>query len=163
MFALELDRRLRAPARRVKSIAAHPGYAATNLQTAAPPLVDRLVMQCHQRLLAQSADLGALPDLYAATEPGLAGGSYAGPDGIGELRGHPQLVSPSRAARDQAVAKRLWEECESLTGGALRRSGAPGEPPELSGSVRARARSRCVPNSTAVDRAAARPRRGSAA
>jgi len=115
MLALELDRRLRAAGSEIKSMGAHPGYAATNLQTAAPPLADRLVMHVTNFVMAQSADMGALPILYAATAPGLAGGSYAGPDGIAEQRGHPKLVSPSRAARDQAAAKRLWEECESLT------------------------------------------------
>jgi NAD(P)-dependent dehydrogenase (short-subunit alcohol dehydrogenase family) len=116
MFALELDRRLRASGSTIKSLAAHPGYAATNLQTAAPPLVDRLVMQVSNLLIAQSADMGALPTLYAATEPGLEGGLYVGPDSIGEFRGHPHVVSPSRAARDEPTASRLWDVCEQLTG-----------------------------------------------
>jgi NAD(P)-dependent dehydrogenase (short-subunit alcohol dehydrogenase family) len=116
MFALELDRRLRASGSTVKSLAAHPGYAATNLQTAAPPLLDRLVMTVTNVIVAQSADKGALPSLYAATEPDLKGGSYVGPDGIGEFRGHPRLVSTSRAARDEDVAARLWTAAEELTG-----------------------------------------------
>jgi NAD(P)-dependent dehydrogenase (short-subunit alcohol dehydrogenase family) len=116
MFALELDRRLRAAGSTVKSVAAHPGYAATNLQSAAAPLLDRLVMQAANPILAQSADRGALPTLYAATYPGLAAGSYVGPDGIGEFRGHPHLVSPNRAARDEDVAARLWSVSEELTG-----------------------------------------------
>jgi len=116
MIALELDRRLRATGSTVKSLAAHPGYAATNLQTAAAPLVDRAVMIVTNLLLAQSADAGALPSLYAATEPGLEGGSYVGPDGIGEFRGHPKLVCPSGAARDKQVAARLWTVSEQLTG-----------------------------------------------
>ncbi|HXR27981.1 MAG TPA: oxidoreductase [Solirubrobacteraceae bacterium] len=115
LFALELDRRLRASGSQVKSLAAHPGYAATNLQTAAAPAVDRLVMQVTNLFMAQSADMGALPTLYAATEPGLQGGTYVGPDGIGEFRGHPHAVSPNRAARDEQVAARLWELCEELT------------------------------------------------
>jgi NAD(P)-dependent dehydrogenase (short-subunit alcohol dehydrogenase family) len=116
MFALELDRRLRAAGSSIESVAAHPGYAATNLQTAAPPLLDRLVMRASNIFLAQSADMGALPVLYAATYPGLEGGSYVGPDGIGEFRGHPHLVSPNRAARDEDVAARLWAVSEELTG-----------------------------------------------
>jgi NAD(P)-dependent dehydrogenase (short-subunit alcohol dehydrogenase family) len=116
MFALELDRRLRAAGSTVKSVAAHPGYSATNLQTAAAPLLDRLVMQAANPILAQGAEQGALPTLYAATFPGLAGGSYVGPDGFGELRGHPHLVSPNRAARDEDVAARLWGVSEELTG-----------------------------------------------
>ena len=116
MCALELDRRLRAAGSTVKSLAAHPGYAATNLQSAAPPFADRLVMAVSNVLVAQSADRGALPSLYAATEPRLEGGVYVGPDGIGEFRGYPRTVSPSRAARDEHVAARLWEVSEALTG-----------------------------------------------
>jgi NAD(P)-dependent dehydrogenase (short-subunit alcohol dehydrogenase family) len=115
MFALELDRRLRAASSTVKSLAAHPGYAATNLQSAAAPAADRLVMK-FTNLMAQSAEMGALPSLYAATFPGLEGGSYVGPDGLGEFRGHPHLVSPNGAARDEQAAARLWELSEELTG-----------------------------------------------
>jgi NAD(P)-dependent dehydrogenase (short-subunit alcohol dehydrogenase family) len=116
MFALELDRRLRDAGSTIKSVAAHPGYAATNLQTAAPPVLDRIVMIFTNLLVAQSAEMGALPSLYAATYPGLQGGSYVGPDGVGEFRGHPRLVSANRAARDEHVAARLWEVSEELTG-----------------------------------------------
>jgi len=116
MSALELDRRLRATGSTISSLAAHPGYAATNLQTAAAPIADRLVMQLTNHLIAQSADAGALPSLYAATQPGLQGGIYVGPDGVGEFRGHPREVSPSRAARDQQAAARLWAVSEQLTG-----------------------------------------------
>ena len=116
MFALELDRRLRAAGSSIRSVAAHPGYAATNLQTAAAPVVDRIVMRLTNIVMAQSADMGALPSLYAATSPGLEGGSYVGPDGIGEFRGHPHVVSPNRAARDEQVAARLWDVSEELTG-----------------------------------------------
>lgn len=116
LFALELDRRLRASGSTVKSLAAHPGYAATNLQSAAAPLVDRLVMKVGNAVIAQSAEMGALPTLYAATEPGLEGGTYVGPDGLGEQRGHPTIVKPSRAARDEQTARRLWEVSADLTG-----------------------------------------------
>ena len=116
LFALELERRLRAAGSSIKSMAAHPGYAATNLQFAAPPLVDRLVMRVGNAVIAQSEEMGALPTLYAATEPGLAGGTYVGPDGLGEQRGHPKPVSPNRAARDEDVARRLWEVSEEMTG-----------------------------------------------
>ena len=116
MFALELDRRLRGAGSTITSVAAHPGYAATNLQTAAAPALDRIVMRASNLIMAQSADMGALPVLYAATYPGLEGGSYVGPDGIGEFRGHPKVVSPNRAARDEDVAARLWAVSEQLTG-----------------------------------------------
>ena len=115
MFALELDRRLREAGSPILSVAAHPGYAATNLQWAAAPLLDRGVMLA-LNVFAQSADMGALPTLYAATAPDLAGGTFVGPDGIGEQRGHPRIVSPNAAALDADTAARLWERSEELTG-----------------------------------------------
>jgi NAD(P)-dependent dehydrogenase (short-subunit alcohol dehydrogenase family) len=116
LFALELDRRLRARGSTVKSLAAHPGYAATNLQSAAAPLVDRLVMKVANAVVAQDDEMGALPVLYAATEPGLEGGTYVGPDGIGEQRGHPTIVRPNRVARDEESAGRLWDVSAEVTG-----------------------------------------------
>jgi NAD(P)-dependent dehydrogenase (short-subunit alcohol dehydrogenase family) len=115
LFALELDRRLRAAGSTVKSLAAHPGYAATNLQSAGPPLFDRLVMVASNALIAQSDEMGALPILYAATQPGLEGGTYVGPDGFQEQRGHPKIVQPSGRARDPETARRLWEVSERMT------------------------------------------------
>ena len=67
-------------------------------------------------IVAQSAEMGTLPILYAATEPDLEGGMYIGPDGIGEQRGYPTPVAPSKAARDDETARRLWEVSEELTG-----------------------------------------------
>jgi NAD(P)-dependent dehydrogenase (short-subunit alcohol dehydrogenase family) len=116
LFALELDRRLRAAGATVRSLAAHPGYAATNLQSSAPPLLDRLVMAVSNRVVAQSADMGALPTLYAATYPGLEGGTYVGPGGVAEQRGHPKVVSPNSSARNEPAARRLWSVSEELTG-----------------------------------------------
>jgi NAD(P)-dependent dehydrogenase (short-subunit alcohol dehydrogenase family) len=116
LFALELDRRLRARDSTVKSLAAHPGYAATNLQSAAAPLVDRLAMKVANAVVAQSDEMGALPILYAATEPGLEGGTYVGPDGIAEQRGHPKIVQPNRTARNEETARRLWDVSAELTG-----------------------------------------------
>ena len=115
LFALELDRRLRAQGSTVKSLAAHPGYTATNLQSAAAPFVDRMIMKVTNAAVGQSAEMGALPALYAATEPGLEGGTYVGPDGIAEQRGYPKVVRPNRAARDEQAARRLWEVSEEVT------------------------------------------------
>jgi NAD(P)-dependent dehydrogenase (short-subunit alcohol dehydrogenase family) len=124
LFAFELDRRLRAAGSTVKSLAAHPGYAATNLQHAGPPGVDSAMMHITNRLLAQSDEMGALPTLYAATEPGLEGGTFAGPDGFLEQHGHPEPVSSSSAARDEQVARRLWEVSEQMTGVRFELAGA---------------------------------------
>ena len=116
LFALELDRRLKAAGLPMISVAAHPGYSATNLQMSGPPLQERIVMRVANRLFAQPAEMGALPMIYAATYPDLAGGSYVGPDGPREARGYPALVQPSERAKDPATAKRLWEVSEKLTG-----------------------------------------------
>jgi NAD(P)-dependent dehydrogenase (short-subunit alcohol dehydrogenase family) len=117
IFALALDRRLRAAGSTISSLAAHPGYAATNLQSASAPVLDRAVMVVTNLLVAQDAGVGALSLLYAATQPGLEGGTYVGPDGRGEQRGHPQPEAvPARAALDQTVAARLWAVSEEATG-----------------------------------------------
>jgi NAD(P)-dependent dehydrogenase (short-subunit alcohol dehydrogenase family) len=116
LFARELDKRLRAAGSNVKSLAAHPGYSATNLQSAAPPLVDRAVMAVTNHLFGQSPEMGALPQLYAATRPNLDGGLFIGPDGFEEQRGYPKVVSPVKAGRDEATAARLWTVSEELTG-----------------------------------------------
>jgi NAD(P)-dependent dehydrogenase (short-subunit alcohol dehydrogenase family) len=115
LFAFELDRRLKAAEWPLISVAAHPGYAATNLQLSGPPLRERLAMRVSNRLFAQSAEMGALPLLYAATAPDLQGGSYVGPDGRGEMRGHPTLVQASARAHDEEAARRLWDVSEQLT------------------------------------------------
>jgi len=116
LFAFELDRRLKAAGSRLISVAAHPGYSATNLQLSGPPAHERLVMRLSNRLFAQPAEIGALPLLFAATAPGLPGGSYVGPDGMGEVRGHPVLVQATARARDAEAAGRLWDVSERLTG-----------------------------------------------
>jgi NAD(P)-dependent dehydrogenase (short-subunit alcohol dehydrogenase family) len=116
LFALELDRRLKASGMPVISVAAHPGYSATNLQLSGPPLRERVVLRLANRLIAQSAEMGALPILYAATDPELPGGSYVGPDGPTEMRGYPTVVQPSDRANDLEMASRLWQISETLTG-----------------------------------------------
>ena len=116
LFAFELDRRLRAAGSSIRSVAAHPGYAATNLQSAAAPALDRMLMAVANRVMAQSAEMGALPTLYAATQPGLEGGVYIGPDGMFEQRGYPTQVTARPAADDEEVARKLWAVSEELTG-----------------------------------------------
>ncbi len=116
LFAFELDRRLRATQANLLSVAAHPGYAATNLQFAATPSrVERLGSVVLNRVVAQDAEHGALPTLYAATAD-IPGGSFVGPDGFQEMRGQPKLVKATRAAQDPEMAARLWDVSEQLTG-----------------------------------------------
>jgi NAD(P)-dependent dehydrogenase (short-subunit alcohol dehydrogenase family) len=116
LFTFELDRRLRAERAELLSVAAHPGYSATNLQFAATPSrLERLGSVVLNRVWAQSAERGAMPTLYAATAD-IPGDSFVGPDGFQEMRGEPKLVTPTRAARDPETALRLWETSEQLTG-----------------------------------------------
>lgn len=115
LFTLELERRLTASGSPVRALAAHPGYSATNLQFHyGNPVVDRF-MAVLNRVVGQSAAMGALPTLYAVTQD-LPGASYVGPDGRNEIRGHPTLVGRSAAASDLTVAERLWAASEELTG-----------------------------------------------
>lgn len=120
LFAYELQRRLEAAEAPTISLAAHPGYAATNLQTAGPEMegsqVGTLVMRTANALFAQSAAMGALPVLYAAVNPELQGGEYVGPDGFKGMRGHPQQSTSSPASYDEDAAGRLWEVSAQLTG-----------------------------------------------
>jgi NAD(P)-dependent dehydrogenase (short-subunit alcohol dehydrogenase family) len=114
LFMMELARRLDAAGSALRSVAAHPGYSATNLQSHTQSIQDQL-MGIANRLIAQSAAMGALPTLYAATAD-LPGAAYVGPDGLFEQRGHPKLVDMSGAAKNADAARRLWEISEELTG-----------------------------------------------
>lgn len=115
-FGLELDRRLRAAGSPVKSVLAHPGYSATNLQSTGPTGAMKALMAVSNRVVAQSAEQGALPTLYAATAPDVEGGEYYGPDGFQELRGRPTRVKVIAEGSDPAVGRKLWEVSEELTG-----------------------------------------------
>ena len=115
LFAFELDRRLRAVGAPVRSIAAHPGYAATELQSHTESIQHR-VLAVTNGLFGQSAADGALPTLYAATAPDAVGGALYGLDGLGGLRGKPRRVGSSRRSRDAALAARLWAMASELTG-----------------------------------------------
>lgn len=112
MFALELNRRLAASGSRVRSLIAHPGIATTNLVAhvgGIPGAVNRA-----SRFMLNDADHGALPTLYAATQD-IPGGSYVGPDGVGSVKGHPKVRTPSRAATDPESARALWTATAALT------------------------------------------------
>ncbi|MER8184962.1 oxidoreductase [Kitasatospora sp. NPDC094015] len=115
LFVRELQRRLTEAGSPVTAHAAHPGYAATNLQSGSAGAAQRAMMAVANRLVAQSDAMGALPTLYAVTQP-LPGGSYTGPGGRGELRGYPAPARLSPHAQDDGRARRLWEASERLTG-----------------------------------------------
>ena len=120
LFAFELQRRAAAARTELLSVAAHPGYAATNLQTAGPQMagngLEERISVLANRVFAQSDEQGALPTLYAATVPDIPPGAYVGPDGPLEQRGHPKLVGTTAAARDEHDAAELWAISEELTG-----------------------------------------------
>ncbi|HEU5473182.1 MAG TPA: oxidoreductase [Actinophytocola sp.] len=116
VFGLELHRRLKASGSPIRSVLAHPGVAATNLQNTGPTGLTKVVAQLGSRLKAQPAEMGALPVLYAATHPDVESGQFIGPDARNEQKGYPTVVEPLDAARDRGVARRLWEVSEELTG-----------------------------------------------
>jgi NAD(P)-dependent dehydrogenase (short-subunit alcohol dehydrogenase family) len=115
LFALELERRLAGCGSAVRVTAAHPGYAATNLQGGPGNPIATLAGAIGNRLLAQSDTMGALPTLYAATAD-IPGGTYIGPDGFRHLRGHPTVDAPAPQALDVGTARGLWDLSERLTG-----------------------------------------------
>jgi NAD(P)-dependent dehydrogenase (short-subunit alcohol dehydrogenase family) len=115
LFTAELQRRLTAAGSSVLANAAHPGYAATNLQFHSQRRSLDLISRIGNHLVAQDENGGALPTLYAAVAD-IPGNSFAGPGGFMEQRGAPRLVGRSAAAQDAGVARRLWEVSEQLTG-----------------------------------------------
>ena len=115
LFSYELQQRLAAAGTQTSALAAHPGTAITGLTRYFPPAVDRAYHAMGQPI-AQSAPMGALPALRAATDPAARGGDYYGPGGWLEFKGYPRRVSSSARSHDQAAQRRLWQESERLTG-----------------------------------------------
>jgi NAD(P)-dependent dehydrogenase (short-subunit alcohol dehydrogenase family) len=115
LFTYELQRRLAAEGKPLIALAAHPGYASTGL-TRNMPALTRIGSRMVEPLIAQSAEMGALPLLRAATDPKARGGEYYGPPGPIPTRGRPRLNTSSARSHDQELAHRLWTESERLTG-----------------------------------------------
>ncbi len=119
MFALELDRRSAAKGWNLTSVAAHPGFARTDLFTNGPApdanIVFRTIIPVAKLLMGQSAAAGALPTLMAATMPGVKGGQYFGPQGFKEFKGPPGPGKMESQALDASVASKLWIASEALT------------------------------------------------
>lgn len=120
LFTYELQRKLQTHHADTIVTAAHPGYSATNLQFGAARMTGSVLrermMAVANTLLAQSAAMGALPTLFAATSPTLKGGEYIGPKGFQEMRGYPVVVKSNAESYDVNVAQRLWTVSEELTG-----------------------------------------------
>ena len=121
LFAYELQRRFEeAGIDGIRSVAVHPGYADTNLQFRGPEQdgskLRWALMKIANTLFGQSPRAGAWPMVYAATEQSVSGGVYIGPTGLLNMRGPPGEQSSSDRSYDEALAARLWEVSESLTG-----------------------------------------------
>ena len=113
LFAYELHRRLTAAGAPTLSVAAHPGGSDTELARHVPGMG---FMRRWMSPLAQSAAMGALPSLRAATDPSITGGEYVGPGRLFETRGHPIVVRSSARSQDPELQARLWTRSEELTG-----------------------------------------------
>lgn len=114
-FALELDRRLKAKGSAIKSIACHPGYSNTNLQSTGPGSLWSFLYSMTNPLMAQSATKGAIPTVLAAAGSEALAGAYYGPTGIGDSRGPVGDAFVAPRALSEEKAARLWEESERLT------------------------------------------------
>ncbi|MCL4435086.1 MAG: oxidoreductase [Thaumarchaeota archaeon] len=119
LFTYELQRRLENSRLPTISVAAHPGLSATNLQTTGPKMGNGhffvWMYKIVDRILAQSAQMGALPLLYAATAEDVRGGDYIGPDGLGGWRGYPKKTKSNKKSHDEESAKQLWDISTELT------------------------------------------------
>ncbi|MDT5143583.1 MAG: hypothetical protein QOD02_3011 [Mycobacterium sp.] len=115
LFTYELQSRLAGQQKNTIAVAAHPGAASTELGRSVPTLLKPLFVLAGP-LLFQNAAMGALPTLRAAADPDVEGGQYYGPDGLGEQRGNPKLVSSSAQSHDEDLQDRLWNVSEELTG-----------------------------------------------
>jgi NAD(P)-dependent dehydrogenase (short-subunit alcohol dehydrogenase family) len=113
LFTYELQRRL-APRGKTVAVAAHPGTSTTELARNLPGALQR-GFQVVSPLFAQSPAGGALPSLRAATDPGVLGGQYYGPDGVGQQRGNPVVVASNELSYDIDLQRRLWAVSEDLT------------------------------------------------
>lgn len=118
LFAKELDRRARAQRSKLVSIPVHPGVSRTSIVSNGPGAGDlrSKLLFTFGKPLTQDDAMGALPALYAATDPQAQGGEYIGPDGFLEMRGYPKVVTPRPNALDEDAAKKLWQASEQLTG-----------------------------------------------
>jgi NAD(P)-dependent dehydrogenase (short-subunit alcohol dehydrogenase family) len=140
LFTYELQRRLSdADAGTTIAVAAHPGLANTELTRNSPAIAATIA-----RLFSQTAAMGALPTLRAATDPGVLGGQYYGPGGLFGARGHPKLAHSSGQSHDTAIQRRLWTVSEQLTGVTFPAALRPENEPYVNRTGRRAARSEAI-------------------
>ena len=116
LFTYELQRRFESLQLDIKALAAHPGVSNTNLANHITSAFLFNLMKPVMGILLQSAAMGALPTLRAATDPAAAGGTYYGPGGFREIGGYPVVVQSNQASHNIEDAKKLWQHSENLTG-----------------------------------------------
>jgi NAD(P)-dependent dehydrogenase (short-subunit alcohol dehydrogenase family) len=138
LFTYELQRRL-SGAHTTIAVAAHPGFAATELTRNSPAVAATIA-----RLFSQKAAMGALPTLRAATDPGVLGGQYYGPGGFFGARGYPKLAHSSGQSHDTAIQRRLWTVSQELTGVTFPAALRPENEPYANRTGRRAARSEAI-------------------
>ncbi len=116
LFTYELARRLTLKGAPTIATAAHPGAADTDLLRNMPGGIRQVGQFVWSHFIAQNAEMGALPTLRAATDPGAQSAEYYGPGGVGEQRGNPKVVKSSAQSHDEDIQRRLWTVSEELTG-----------------------------------------------
>lgn len=118
LFAYELQRRFESSVIQAISIGTHPGYSRTNLHSVDPQMSGSHIKGAMLKMIsvfAQSAEMGKLPTLYAATSSGIQGGDYIGPNRFFGMRGYPESVKSSQLSKDVELAQRLWKVSEEMT------------------------------------------------
>ncbi len=118
LFTYELQRRLTAAGSTTLAVAAHPGLANTEIgqHMGGGSVVRGSVVKLLGLIISQSSTKGAFPTLYAATNPEVQGGEYYGPSGFMQIRGNPKRVKSNRRSYELAIAQKLWDVSERLTG-----------------------------------------------
>ncbi|MBT8208449.1 MAG: SDR family NAD(P)-dependent oxidoreductase [Acidimicrobiales bacterium] len=119
LFALELDRRLRAAGKEIVSVASHPGVSPTELGRAMPKLLTEVVRYTVGPFVSHDPDVASLPSLVAAIDPEVSGGEYYGPQGLNEMKGDPGPARIHPCAHDVHAARQLWDLSVELTGADL--------------------------------------------
>ena len=116
LFTYELQRKLEAHKLNILAVAAHPGVSSTNLANhLEKKLVFKILKPLLLNVIAQPADIGALPEIRASVDPSVKTGEYYGPDGVREMKGYPIIVKSNKASHNKEDAKKLWEISEKLT------------------------------------------------
>jgi len=116
LFTYKLQRLFEKENIDATALAAHPGGANTNLNNHLSDSFMGKIMMPMMNAMFQSAAMGALPILRAATDPNANGGEYYGPDGFTGNSGYPVIVKSSKRSHNDSIQKKLWEVSETLTG-----------------------------------------------